>query len=182
MDGSLQLLDVCGASKDCLLLMKECVQDLASSLRRRKGEEYGQESEIQCLKSFRKNGTKLVQKSLANLKKAKKICNSQLLVEDHGCSSIINMIKEAEAITLSVIESLLLVVSGTTNEVEKIDSALKALNREKSSKSGDVVSVQNLQKQLVSFKLKIQELEEGVESLFGHLMRIRVSLLNLLNH
>ncbi|KAK6939257.1 Protein BPS1, chloroplastic [Dillenia turbinata] len=104
-------------------------------------------------------------------------------------------------------ESLLLVVSGTkseskslvsklirskrvacegedshTSEVEKIECALDALKQQKSSKSDDFERVQNLQKQLESFESRIQELNEGVESLFRHIMRIRVSLLNILNY
>ncbi|KAK6939245.1 Protein BPS1, chloroplastic [Dillenia turbinata] len=205
LDGSLQLLDVCGATKEVLSLAKESVQELASSLRRRKSGDCALDSKVEGFKASRKNATKFVQKCLANLKRVKKNCD--LLIQDQGHPSLVKMLGEAEAASVSVFESILLVVSGTksesksfisklirskhvacegedlhTSEVEKIEHALDALKQQKWSKSDDFKRVQNLQKQLESFESKIQELDEGVESLFRHLMRIRVSLLNILNY
>ncbi|KAK6939056.1 Protein BPS1, chloroplastic [Dillenia turbinata] len=199
LDGSLQLLDVCGASKDVLSLMKEGGQELGSSLRRRK---FG-DSEHECFNNSRKNVIKLSQKSLEILKKNKK--KSSVEGQAQGHPSLIKMLREAEAACLSVFKSLLLVVSRSNSEskslvskfirskhvacdeeelynseMEKIDSALDSLR--KSSKTNNTVQVQNLQKQLEAFELRVQNLEKGVESLFRHLMRIRVSLLNILNH
>ncbi|KAK6939058.1 Protein BPS1, chloroplastic [Dillenia turbinata] len=205
LEGSLQLSDVFGATKNVLSLTKGSVQELASSLRRRKSGDGGLDGKVEGFKTSRKNFIKLVQKCLANLKRVKKNCD--LLIQDQGHPSLVNMLGEAEAASVSVFESLLLVVSGSkselksfvskliqskhvacegedlhTSEVEKIDCTLDALKLRKSSKSGDFEQVQNLQKQLESFESRIQELDEGVESLFRHLMRIRVSLFNILNY
>ncbi|KAK6939055.1 Protein BPS1, chloroplastic [Dillenia turbinata] len=201
LDGSVQILDVCSATKDVLSVMKESFQELESSFRRRKAGDRGLDSEVERFRSSRKNVTKLVQKYLINLKKNKK----NLFVEDHGHPSLVNMLSEAEAASLSLFECLLLAVSGSkteskslvskllrskriaceveelcTSELEKLDSALEALKRDKSSKTSDFV--QNVQKQLETFELRVQDLDEGIENLFRHLMRIRVSLLNILNH
>ncbi|KAK6939246.1 Protein BPS1, chloroplastic [Dillenia turbinata] len=203
LNGSLRLLDHCSASKDILSLAKECVQELASSLRRRKVEKCGLEKEVECFEMSRKNVTKLAQKSQENLKKIKK----NLLVQGQGLPSAVNVLREAEATSLSVFDSLLYVALGSksdskslvskfirskrvlcenqelyTSEVEKIGGALEAMRRQKSSQNCDFVQVQNLQKQLGAFELRIQDLEDGLEGLSRHLMRTRVSLLNILNH
>ncbi|KAF8377726.1 hypothetical protein HHK36_031110 [Tetracentron sinense] len=68
------------------------------------------------------------------------------------------------------------------NEIEKADVAVYALNNKKSCKEIDVVQVQNVQKQLEALESSIQDLEEGLESVFRRLIKTRVSLLNMLNH
>ncbi|KAK6939256.1 Protein BPS1, chloroplastic [Dillenia turbinata] len=110
------------------------------------------------------------------------------------------MLCEAEADSLSMFESLLLAVSGSkteskplvsrlirskriacegeklyTSEVENLDSTMEELKRDKSSKTNDFP--RNLQKQLETFEMRVQDLDEGIENPFRHLMRIRVSIL-----
>ncbi|KAK6939057.1 Protein BPS1, chloroplastic [Dillenia turbinata] len=171
------------ASKDILSLVKECVQELASSPRR-KVEDCGLESEVECFKRSRKNATKLAQKCQENLKKIKK----NHIVQGQGPPSEVNVLREAEATSLSIFESLLFVALGSkseskswvsifirskrvscenqelyTSEVEKIDGALGAMRRQKSSQNCDFVQVQNLQKQLEAFELRVQDLEDGAK-------------------
>ncbi|KAF8377727.1 hypothetical protein HHK36_031111 [Tetracentron sinense] len=211
LDGSLRLLDVCGTTRDVLSQMKECVQDLESSLRRRKGGEFGIANKVGAYMISRKKVNKVIHKCLRDLKIMKKYTLSALVDKDHDLVAMVSMLREVEAITLSVFESLLSFVSGpkarskpsgwsfvsklmqtkhvscegeesNINEVEKADVAVYALNNKKSCNEIDVVQVQNVQKRLGALEFSIQDLEEGLESMFRRLIKTRVSLLNMLNH
>ncbi|KAF8405515.1 hypothetical protein HHK36_010422 [Tetracentron sinense] len=212
LDGSLRLLEVCGTSRDFLLQMKECVQDLESSLSRKRVGEFGLANEVQAYIISRKKASKGIRKCFENLKRMESKCafsNSLLDKDDYGLVAMVSVLREVEAITLSVLKSILSFESSPktrskpsgwylvskfiqtkrvacegegedVGEMEKLDVALCALlNRQKSCK--DIGVVQNAQKRLEALELSIQSLEEGVECMFRRLIRTRVSLLNILN-
>ncbi|OVA10892.1 Protein of unknown function DUF241 [Macleaya cordata] len=184
LDGSIMLLDVCGIIRDVLSQMKQCVQDLQSSIRRRT-------NDIAAYMTSRKKVTKVIHKCLADLKKVDSK-NNDLVAE-------ISVLREVEATTLAIFESLLSFVSGPkqsnwslvsklmptkrvahkgheeTNEVMKVDMALKAIITHKS------IEVNDVQKTLEALEMSLQDLEDGLESIFRCLIKNRVSLLNILN-
>ncbi|OVA12124.1 Protein of unknown function DUF241 [Macleaya cordata] len=184
LDGSLLLLDICGTAKDVLSQMKQCVQDLQSSIRRRT-------NEFDAYMTSRKKVSKVIRKCLADLKKMNSKHN------DHVGE--ISLLREVEATTLAIFESLLSFVSGPkqsswsmvsklmptkrvahkgeeeTSEVMKVEIALKALISHKS------IQVNNVQKPLEALEMSLQDLEDGLESVFRCLIKNRVSLLNILN-
>ncbi|OUZ99392.1 Protein of unknown function DUF241 [Macleaya cordata] len=192
LDGSLMLLDVCGTIRDVLSQMKQCVQDLQSSIRRRSD----LANEVNEYMTSRKKVTKVIRKCLGGLKK----------MQNKNCDdvAIVNVLREVEVTTLAVFESLLsflyghnaqskssswslvsklmpnkrVVCEGETNEVEKVDMALNALIGHKQKIVGDVKTAQ---KPLEALELSIQDLEEGLECVFRGLIKTRVSLLNILN-
>ncbi|XP_028767810.1 uncharacterized protein LOC114725459 [Neltuma alba] len=115
-------------------------------------------------------------------------------------NDMLSVLNEAEAVTMSTLESLVCFISGTkghlkqnrwsaisklmqpkrvscdsqeigTNEFEKVDEALKSL-----------VSQNNLQGDLENLEMCIQDLGRGVECLSRKLIRTRVSLLNIFNN
>ncbi|KAF8377728.1 hypothetical protein HHK36_031112 [Tetracentron sinense] len=211
LDGSLRLLDVCGTTRDVLSQMKECVQDLESSLRRRNGGEFGLANKVGPYMISRKKVNNVICNCLGDLKRMEKYTLSALVDKDHNLMAMVSMLREVEAITLSVFESLLAFVYGpkaksklsgwsfisklmqtkrvaceveeaNINEVHKVDVAVYALNSQKSCKEIDVVQVQNVQKQLEALESNIQDLEQGLECVFRRLIQTRVSLLNMLNH
>ncbi|MCL7025102.1 hypothetical protein MKW94_006214 [Papaver nudicaule] len=97
LDESLMLLDVCGTTRDVLLEMKESVQDLESSFRRRKcGESVV--SEVAAYNSSRKKVNKVISKCLGDLKRVDNTNNSALLEEGPEVASII---RQVEGITHS---------------------------------------------------------------------------------
>jgi hypothetical protein len=125
---------------------------------------------------------------------------------DHETTTIFNMIKEVEVVSLKELHSLLSFISGpkakTTgwslvcklvhqkkvayadeetdiNEFSKVDAALLALVDQNTSRSDKIKGVQS---NLESLELCIQDLESGLECLFRNLIKNRVSLLNILNH
>ncbi|OVA10890.1 Protein of unknown function DUF241 [Macleaya cordata] len=185
LDGSVMLLDVCGTARDVLSQMKQCVQDLQSSIRRRT-------NDIGAYMTSRKKVTKVIRKCLSDLKRMNNK-NNDLIAE-------VNLLREVESTTLAIIESLLSFVSGPkqrslvsklmptkrvahkgeeeTTEVMKVDIALNALISGKPSKA---IEVKDVQKPLEALEMSIQDLEDGLESVFRCLIKNRVSLLNILN-
>ncbi|KAI3968294.1 hypothetical protein MKW92_032353 [Papaver armeniacum] len=173
LDGSIMLLDVCSIIKDVLSQMRQSVQELQSSIRRRS-------NEVSEYMISRKKITKVIRKCLADLKNNKKN------------DTEISLLAEVEATTLAVFESILSFVSAPkenksliskltltkriahseeTSEVMKVDIAVKALTKG--------IEVNNVQKTLGALEMTLQDLEDGLETVFRCLIKHRVSLLNI---
>ncbi|XP_028765758.1 uncharacterized protein LOC114723699 [Neltuma alba] len=209
LDGSLRLLDACTSVKDALLHTKECTRELHSIVRRqrRRGE---MELLVEAKKflTSRKVVKKAILKALVNLKRGESKCTSSLTNKDSEMMALLSLLKDGEVITLSVFESLLRYISGTTqskvgswkivsklihgkriasctleaedgNEFAKLEAELQSSLFHTERKSEKVNDLQNRLEKLES---RIYELEEGLDFLFRRLIRIRVSLLNILNH
>ncbi|KAI3952038.1 hypothetical protein MKX01_004271 [Papaver californicum] len=176
LDGTIILLDVCSIIKDVLSQMKQSVQELQSSIRRRS-------SEVSEYMVSRKKITKVIRKCLSDLKNKK--------MDTEG-----SILREVVATTLAVLESLLSFVSEPkqnnsliskfmltkrvahkcdeeASEVMKVDVAAKAITKG--------IEVNNVQKTLKSLEMTLEDLEDGVETVFRCLIKHRVSLLNILN-
>ncbi|GLT86004.1 hypothetical protein SLE2022_041670 [Rubroshorea leprosula] len=194
LDGSVRLFDVCTTAKDSLLQTKECIQELQSVLRRRRGTEITHE--VKKYLASRKAVKKAVLKALKNLK------NKQNKYSETG--AIINLLQEAQAVTLNVMESLLHFVSGPEagsktsrlsvvsklfrnkkvgceeeheNEIANAESKLLSIISGKTN-----IEIENAQNQLQQADSCIQNLEEGLESIYRQLIKARVTILNILNH
>ncbi|KAJ4704757.1 hypothetical protein OWV82_021620 [Melia azedarach] len=183
------------------------MQELQSVLRSRRGDKTGLTSEIKKYLASRKAIKRAIQKALGNLKGTKDKCSSQIN-EEYEKKVIINALKEVEAVTSTVFESLLSLFSGPKtpsklnglssvsklmhpkriacekeetgiNELEKVDAELSTLISHTTSKANDIFHLQNQLKELQS---NIQDLEVGLESLSRQLIKTRVSLLNILNN
>ncbi|KAI9396771.1 hypothetical protein POPTR_004G182250v4 [Populus trichocarpa] len=203
LDGSLQVLDICNTAKDALLQTKECVYELQSILRRKGCREVGLTSEVKKYLTWRKIVNKAIRKALKGMENKDNFSTSN---GDHETTTIFNMIKEVEVVSLKELHSLLSFISGpkakTTgwslvcklvhqkkvayadeetdiNEFSKVDAALLALVDQNTSRSDKIKGVQS---NLESLELCIQDLESGLECLFRNLIKNRVSLLNILNH
>ncbi|OMO72162.1 hypothetical protein COLO4_27794 [Corchorus olitorius] len=197
LDGSLVLLDVCNIAKDALLQTKEFTQELQSILRRRRGVE-GLANEVRKYLTSRKAVKKAICKALKNLKHFE---NKQ---STYSCE-VTSILREVEAVTCSVLESLLSFVSGpasksklsrlnpvsklmhhkkvaseedeeNTNEIVNVEASLRSF-----VKSENIKHVENLQHELQNSESCIQDLEEGLESLFRRMIKARVTVLNILN-
>ncbi|KAI3834733.1 hypothetical protein MKX03_013986 [Papaver bracteatum] len=172
LDRSVMLLDVCATIKDVLSMMKQSSQDLQSSIRRRS-------NEFDAYMTSRKKVCKVIQKCLADLKKN----------TNKNKEVVTDILIEVEATTLAVFESVLFILSApkqrslvsmlttksatqqVVNEVTKVDVALKS----------KVIEAKEVQKSLAALEMNLQDLEDGLESVFRCLIKNRVSLLNILN-
>ncbi|XP_058759020.1 uncharacterized protein LOC131632252 [Vicia villosa] len=204
LEGSLRILDICSIAKECLLLSKENTHELQSFIRRKRGVETGFKVEGVKYMALRKNMKKQIRKALANLKAMKLIASSSIN-KDNNSSPMLGFLKEAETITITSLEHLLLFISdpkgqsknrrwsaisklihskrvvcdsqdSNTNEFEKVDASLLSLISNKSS------STENFQSHMEDLEMCIQDLEIGVEQISRKLIRNRVSLLNIFNH
>ncbi|KAI3446324.1 hypothetical protein Pfo_002989 [Paulownia fortunei] len=155
------------------------------------------------LTSTRKS-KKMIQKSLKNLRSFRSKDNALSLEKNYEKITLVYMLKDAESVTFSLLESLLSYTMGTKvqerksgwslvsklmhskkvshqaeepylNEFKKVDSFLQ-LSQE--SYTGD----EELVNQLKEMDSSIQILEEELECLFRRLIKTRVFLLNILNH
>ncbi|OMO72176.1 hypothetical protein COLO4_27791 [Corchorus olitorius] len=196
LDGSLVLLDVCNIAKDALFQIKECTQELQSILRRRRGVE-GLASEVRKYLTSRKAVKKAICKALKNLK--------HLETKQNKDGEVIGILREVEAVTCCVLESLLSFVSGpesvsklgrwslvsklmhqkkvaseedeeNTNEIANVEATMRSF-----VKSENIKHVENLQNELQNSESCIQDLEEGLDSLFRRMIKTRVTVLNILN-
>ncbi|CAN0845528.1 hypothetical protein LINGRAHAP2_LOCUS4141 [Linum grandiflorum] len=181
LDGSLRLLDLCNAAKDALSQMKESVSELQSAIRRRQGDLV---AETKRYLNSRKIVKKAIQKALKGMETKKSTSSNNV--------ESISMLRESESIVVEVLESLLsfisqsnskssswsLVskltkktqVSANSNEFALVDACLKT------SKSSE-----EIQAHLKNLQPCVQDLEEGVESLFRCLIKTRASILNVHN-
>ncbi|KAJ1393646.1 hypothetical protein SESBI_34830 [Sesbania bispinosa] len=223
--GSLRLLDVCTAAKDSLLHTKECMRELQSIMRRKRGEEMGITTEAKKFLTSRKVVRKAILKALGNLKATTRACwcldglvvstalattskegNFSSNIKDQQTLALVSLLKDVEVVTLSIFESLLNFISGSTqpkpsswslvsklihtkrtgctpvtdeNEFSQLDAALQSYVLHMVCKSDNSCNLQNRLEKLESC---IQDFEEGLEFLFRRLIKIRVALLNILNH
>lgn len=207
LDGSLRLLDVCVITRDIFSQMKESLEELQSSLRRRKSRESCLSNEVEAYMVSRKKLDKAISKYLRNLKSRKKSCTSTVLDKESIAVVVVGMLREVEEISVSVLESFLSKVSlakarsrpggwsvvsklfqakpvsaereADTNEVEKMDAELLAL---KSSKDMNVVQVHNIMKGLETLESSILKTEEELGFVFRQLLKTRTTILNMINH
>ncbi|CAI9777943.1 unnamed protein product [Fraxinus pennsylvanica] len=146
IDGSLELIDICGIARDVILLMKESVEELESSLRRNRG--------IDTYVNSRKKIEKMVKKCIKNLKTFDQ-CSTLFLNKDNNLKAVASMLKEALAIGFSVLKSTLSIFaskqkawslvsmfSRLSRVHSHIEEELYALNINKLRKDMDTLSVQ----------------------------------------
>ena len=207
LDGSLRLLDVCTVAKDALLHTKECARELQSIMRRKRGGEMEVAAEVRKFLASRKVIKKAILKALENLQATVKKAKFPPSNKDNPTVTLASLFKDVQVITLSILESLLNFISGpaqskpskwslvsklmhnkkvttTTqesdpNEFSNVDAALQSFVFHMTRKSD---SVSHLQNQLEDLESVIQDFVEGLETLFKRFIKIRVSLLNILNH
>ncbi|XP_050207228.1 uncharacterized protein LOC126656660 [Mercurialis annua] len=185
LNGSLCLLDMCSNTRDFFSQMRECLQGLELSLRRSR-------NGVEAYMASRKTLNKLICKYLRNFKKQDNNSKS-----NSDSADITVLLKGVKEISVSMFESILSFISQPkaksklsifskilqpktalreeeveTNEMEKIDAELLIL------KSSNLTIL----KELEALEMSLKEAEEDLECVYRRLVKIRVSLLNSLNH
>ncbi|GAU29850.1 hypothetical protein TSUD_223960 [Trifolium subterraneum] len=204
MDGSVKILDVCGITRDTMLQIKENVQSLHSSLRRRKGDSNIETSVVEYnlfTKKMKKNVTKLI-KSLKQMES--KFGASSILNQDQEVVAVIRILREVIVMNMAIFQSILSFLVGSAsksnaakwfklaklmhkkvvceeksenfNELQCVEASLSTLLREGSN----VAKMQVAHERLETLENAIEMIESGLETVFRRLVKTRVCLLNII--
>ncbi|CAJ2676053.1 unnamed protein product [Trifolium pratense] len=204
MDGSVKILDVCGITRDTMLQVKENVQSLHSSLRRRKGDS-SIETSVAEYKFFTKKMKKNVTKLITSLKHMEsKFGASSLLNQDQEVVSVIRVLREVIVMNMTIFQSILSFLVGYSsksmetkwmkvaklmhkrtisceeklenfNELQCVEVSLRTLL----SEGSDVSKMQATHENFEALENAIDMIENGLESVFRLLVKTRVCLLNI---
>ncbi|PIA46808.1 hypothetical protein AQUCO_01500389v1 [Aquilegia coerulea] len=181
LDGSLGLLDICSSTRDVFMQIEECVQDLQSTLRRKK--EHGVANEVNLYMIARKKLNRLIQKCLSEVKRAEnKNTNSSIIEKDQGLVANISVLREVESTTLSMLKSLLTSVSSSKLQTKITGwSFVSKFIGKKSSQGIQVMNIEDVQKSLDLIQSSLHGLDGELECIYKSLIKTRVSLLNILS-
>ena len=205
-DGSVGILDICGITRNTMSQVKENVQALHSSLRRRKGDSSIEKSVAEynfLTKKMKKNAKKL----MASLKQMEsKFGVSPILNQDQDLASVIKVLREVITMNMLIFQSLLsylawpaskskatkwLMVarlmhkkrviscdeeSQNVNELQCVEASLSTLL----SEGTNVSKLQGVRDRLEALENAIESLENGLERMFKRLVRTRANLLNIM--
>ncbi|KAF7033241.1 hypothetical protein CFC21_044360 [Triticum aestivum] len=155
MEGSLELLDLCGAMQEIFVEMKAIIQEL--QVAPRKGDVAAAQAKIQSY-------THLAKKARNHFKKATKKAPAD-------CRMVM-LLAKAREVSASLLESTLHLVSKQI-EMPKQSLVSKAFHKKK--------AVVCKEEQLSELECSIGDLESGAGYLFRKLVQSRVSLLNILS-
>ncbi|XP_055803605.1 uncharacterized protein LOC129872708 [Solanum dulcamara] len=205
LEASDGLIDLCGTTRELVLMMKEQVQDLQSTLRRKVGDSNTQSS-FNAYINLRKKVKKDIAKSLKALKQVEnKIESSTQVDSDQSLTKLFAVLRQVSILTISIQSSQLYFLSSpaskakkngwslitkmlvtksmaykgdekTINEVECVDFALCSYLHNNDFK----VDVPMIKRKLQTLNTGLQAIEAGTECLSRLLIRNRVCLLNIL--
>ncbi|OIV93557.1 hypothetical protein TanjilG_04789 [Lupinus angustifolius] len=206
LDGSLRILDICGITRDTMLQIKENVQALHSTLRRRKGDSSIEKS-VGEYNFFTKKMKKNVNKLVSSLKQMdNKFGESLLLDFDQHFSCVIRVLREVISMNLflfQVIFSFLTMSSSKSkptkwfmvaklmhkggiacednsqniNEMQCVEEVLSTLLNE--GNNGEKMKATH--ERLKDLENAIEGIENALESIFRCLIKSRSSLLNIIS-
>ncbi|CAJ2646710.1 unnamed protein product [Trifolium pratense] len=200
MDGSVKILDFCGITRDTMLQIKENVQTLHSSLRRRKGDSCI-ETSVAEYKFFTKKMKKNVTKLITSLKHMEsKFGASSLLNQDQEVVAVIRVLREVIVMNMSIFQSILSFLVGSAskskatkwmkvsklmhkrvisceegNELQCVEASLRTIL----SEGSNVAKMQATHEKCEALENAIEMIENGLENVFRHLVKTRVCLLNI---
>ncbi|CAN4094064.1 unnamed protein product [Withania somnifera] len=188
-DVSLNVLDTCSVIKDAFSQTKDSVQLLESSLRRGRSGESNLSTQVDAYMASNKKLNKVICKCVRDLKQKKNI--QTIEIEDSEFASLISLIKGVDNVSISVLESTLSFISHPKmrSKASGWSVVSKMLKPNRVSCEGiDILEVEKIYMELLLLRKEktdqsqMLNLEEGLGVIFRHLLKNRVSLLNILSH
>lgn len=181
-EASLGMLDVCGTTKDVLLLVKDHLHELQSTFRRISLGETAVENKFAAYCTHRKKLKKEMLSCLRLLKGMKTNCISQ--IDDHNLVVVVNVLREVRVTTICIVESLMSLMS-MPNPICKSNrgsfrSKFMRVNSLSLWENCDTTMFEFGNKRLEAVEIVMEDLEVELECIFRRLICTRVSLLNIL--
>lgn len=182
------MLDLCGATRDILLLVKEHIQELQQTFRRAKIEGSNFEAQISAHGLYRKKLKKELVKSLRDVKGMKdKYLTSDLSLIDHSLIVVVHVLREVRGATISTLDSLLSLISLPTtvtivHSQTFFASKFIRKNCQRLLERCDSMEVRMANKRLEEVEGAMEVLEVELECIIRRLIHTRVLLLNILNN
>ncbi|XVF35861.1 hypothetical protein REPUB_Repub19eG0007800 [Reevesia pubescens] len=187
-ESSLRMLDVCGISRDVLLLVKEHVQDLQFTLRRASTDEADIGTKIAVYNRYAKKLKKETLKCLHSLKGMRNnSTTSDISPIDDNLSMVVDVLREVRVTAISVVESLLSLISIPWLEKKSAKGCFASKFMRSNCQSfydiiSDEMALQSANKRLEAVEITIEDLEAELECMFRRLIQTRVLLLNILTN
>ncbi|KAJ1693015.1 hypothetical protein LUZ63_009713 [Rhynchospora breviuscula] len=162
LEESIKMLDMCSTSRDSLDQIKCYVQDFESAIRR--GEIMTMKSRVSAYIQLVKKANKDVKKNIS--RKSKSMA---------GSSAVVLVLSEARDIVASLLQSVFsFLLKQSMSEKNVKWSLVSSLVLKKTNVGKDMQ-----EEDISSLRENVEGLENGLESLFKHLIQCRVSLLNI---
>ncbi|KAH1033876.1 hypothetical protein GLYMA_20G002500v4 [Glycine max] len=190
-ESSLRMLEVCGISKDVLLLVKEHLQELQFTFRRASIGDPGIEEKIAAYNCYRKKLKKETLKWLKWLKKGMKSQTATMhppMFNEQKLVLVVDVLREVRMTSICIVESLLSLVSSPwldtkSGKLRSFTSKLVRVSLHCCSDDMiyyDAMVLQSENKRLAGVRMAIEDLEVELECMFRRLIHTRVLLLNIL--
>ncbi|XP_061364836.1 uncharacterized protein LOC133308246 [Gastrolobium bilobum] len=183
-ESSLRMLEVCGISKDVLLLVKEHLQELQFTLCRASIGEPRIEEKITAYNCYRKKLKKEILKCLKGMKS--KTVTLHPLMEEQKLKLVVDVLREVRVANISIVESLLFLISSpwldSKSRKLSFTSKLMRVSLQNSDDIYDAMVLQSANKRLAGVQMAIEDLEVELENMFRRLIHTRVLLLNILTN
>lgn len=176
----MRLLDICGSTRDVMSQVKEQVRDLQSALRRRKGDS-SIESNISKYTSFARKTKKDAERLISALNQIDNRIGVAPLsnLDDHHIISVIRVLREVSAASISLFQSSLLVLHTPASKPQPSRwTAVSKLIHKGATARKDQSQISN---ELERIECHIEGTESGLESTFRSLVKTRASLLYILS-
>lgn len=117
LDYSISYLDICGSTRDSILIMKESIREVQSAIRRRKVGDSSMESSVNSYICLKKKMKKEIGQSLATLKHMDNKFENLIIpldLDHNHLSIVVRVLREACLVTSSAFRLLFLFLSTTT--------------------------------------------------------------------
>ncbi|ESR38558.1 hypothetical protein CICLE_v10027131mg [Citrus x clementina] len=168
LDGLLLYLDICGSTRDVVLMIKQSVRELQSALRRSK------------VGDFTIDDEQGITKCLASLKQMEynTFGSSRVLGLNDHLALLIQLLRKVSRITTCIFNSLLQFLSVPTL---KPKSTKCCKDDDEDDDEAEIKNIESAQEKLEALDGGIEGFENALECLFRRLIQTRVSLLNVLS-